>query len=46
VHGTVTPTATFKLESTEGVAVHQVVNVMGRTRSCVASGALPGFKTC
>lgn len=45
-HGTVTPTATFKLVNVKGQAVHQVVNIMGRTRSCTPGGPLPGIKPC
>jgi type IV fimbrial biogenesis protein FimT len=44
--GTVTPTATLKLADREGRAIHQVVNIMGRTRSCSPVGAIPGTKAC
>jgi len=46
VRGTVTPAATLKLVGRAGEAVHQVVNVMGRVRSCSPSGSVPGFKAC
>lgn len=45
VAGTVTPTATVRFVAASGEAVHQVVNVMGRVRSCSPS-ALPGYKPC
>lgn len=45
-HGTVTPTATFKLADPKGRALHQVVNVMGRTRTCSPDGAVHGVKPC
>lgn len=44
--GTVTPTATLKLADSEGRTIHQVVNIMGRTRSCSPQGAIPGIKVC
>lgn len=44
--GTVTPTATFKLADTRGRAIHQVVNVMGRLRTCSPGGLVPGMKAC
>jgi type IV fimbrial biogenesis protein FimT len=46
VKGTVTPTATMKVQGRSGAAIHQVVNVMGRVRSCSPAPALPGYKTC
>lgn len=45
VKGTVTPTATLKLQSPVG-RVHLVVNVMGRIRSCSPDAALPGLPRC
>lgn len=44
--GTVTPTATLKLADSQGRLIHQVVNIMGRTRSCAPSGGIPGIKAC
>jgi type IV fimbrial biogenesis protein FimT len=44
--GTITPTATFKVTDGEGRAIHQVVNIMGRIRSCVPAGALGGLRPC
>lgn len=45
-HGTVTPTATFTVAHRSGKALNVIVNVMGRTRTCVASGALAGHPPC
>ncbi|HSW07910.1 GspH/FimT family pseudopilin [Aquabacterium sp.] len=44
--GTVTPTATLKLADSQGRAVHQIVNIMGRVRSCSPQGASAGIKAC
>jgi type IV fimbrial biogenesis protein FimT len=44
-HGTVTPATTFKLQAATGKTLHQVVNIMGRVRSCSPDNA-PGFKAC
>jgi type IV fimbrial biogenesis protein FimT len=44
-HGTVTPATTFKLQAGTGNALHQVVNIMGRVRSC-SPNIVPGFKAC
>ena len=44
--GTVTPTATIKLADERGRALHQVVNVMGRTRTCSPQGEVAGFAAC
>jgi type IV fimbrial biogenesis protein FimT len=46
VRGTVTPTATFKLVGRGGEAVHELVNVMGRVRTCSPGGVVPGYKAC
>ena len=43
--GTVTPTATIRVRA-KGVAIHQVVNVMGRVRSCSPAPTLPGYRAC
>lgn len=43
--GTVTPTATFVVSDRDGRAVHQIVNVLGRTRSCTPNG-LTGYRHC
>jgi type IV fimbrial biogenesis protein FimT len=36
--GTVTPTATLRVEARDGRAIHQVVNLLGRVRSCSPLG--------
>jgi len=46
LHGTSTPTGTLRLVASSGRAVHHVVNVMGRARSCSPSGAVPGYRPC
>jgi type IV fimbrial biogenesis protein FimT len=45
-HGTVTPTATLKVSAADGRSVHQVINIMGRVRSCTPNGPLGGIKPC
>lgn len=44
--GTVTPTATLWLADARGTAIHQVVNLMGRVRSCSPLGAVSGIRAC
>jgi type IV fimbrial biogenesis protein FimT len=46
VKGTSTPAGTVRFNSADGRAVHQIVNVMGRVRSCSPTPALPGFRAC
>ena len=43
--GTVTPTATLVVSDADGQAIHQVVNIMGRVRSCSPQG-LGGLRRC
>ncbi len=45
LHGTSTPTGTLRLVDDAGRAVHHVVNVMGRVRSCTPTG-VPGWRAC
>jgi len=45
MHGTSTPTGTLRLVDRTGRAVHHVVNVMGRVRSCTPAG-VPGWRAC
>jgi type IV fimbrial biogenesis protein FimT len=45
LHGTSTPTGTLRLVDNGGRAVHHVVNVMGRVRSCTPNG-VPGWRAC
>lgn len=46
LHGTSTPTGTLRLVGQQGRAVHHVINVMGRVRSCSPQGAMPGYRAC
>ena len=46
LHGTSTPTGTLRLIDPRGRAVHHIVNVMGRLRSCTPNGAVPGWPAC
>lgn len=43
--GTVTPTATLRVEGPR-VALRQIINIMGRIRSCSPDGGMPGYKAC
>lgn len=44
--GTVTPTATLRLTARDGRAIHQVVNIMGRVRSCTPAASVGGLRPC
>ena len=44
--GTITPTGTLRGQLRGGQALHQVVNIMGRVRTCSPAGAVPGYPTC
>ena len=44
--GTSTPTATIQLTARSGAVIHQVMNIMGRVRSCSPAPALSGYKRC
>lgn len=44
--GTSTPTATVQLQARSGAAIHQVMNIMGRVRSCSPAPALSGYRKC
>ena len=46
VKGTVSPTATIRVESTNGQALHQVVSIVGRVRSCSPQGRVVGAPAC
>jgi len=46
VKGTSTPAATLQLSTRGGAAIHQVVNILGRVRSCSPSPGLSGYKAC
>lgn len=44
--GTATPAGTLRVTSASGEAVHHVVNLAGRVRSCSPQAAVPGFQAC
>jgi type IV fimbrial biogenesis protein FimT len=44
--GTVSPTGTLKITGPDGLAIHHVVNIMGRVRSCSPGQTMPGYKAC
>ncbi|HET7526083.1 MAG TPA: GspH/FimT family pseudopilin [Burkholderiaceae bacterium] len=46
VKGTVTPTATLRVEGRDGTAIHQIVNLLGRVRSCSPQGRMTGERAC
>lgn len=46
LHGTSSPTGTLRLIGTHDRAIHHVVNLMGRVRSCSPQGAMPGYRAC
>ena len=43
---TVTPTATLRLSTRDGRTIHQVVNIMGRVRSCTPGAGMAGLRAC
>ena len=46
LHGTSTPTGTLRVLGAQGRAVHHVINVMGRVRSCSPLNTQPGYRAC
>jgi type IV fimbrial biogenesis protein FimT len=46
VKGTSSPTATVQLQARNGSAIHQVMNIMGRVRSCSPAPSLSGYRRC
>jgi type IV fimbrial biogenesis protein FimT len=46
VRGTVTPTATVQFRADNGMALNQVVNILGRVRTCSPGGTLSGHPRC
>ncbi len=46
LHGTASPTATLRVSSADGRAIHHIVNVMGRVRSCAGAGNVAGYRSC
>lgn len=45
-HGTSSPAATIRVTGDDGRAIHHVVNIMGRVRSCSPAGAIGGYREC
>ena len=45
-YGTSTPAATLRVIGRDGHAIHHVVNIMGRVRSCSPDGAYAGLRRC
>jgi type IV fimbrial biogenesis protein FimT len=45
-HGTASPAATLRVVGADGRAIHHVVNLMGRVRSCAGQGQVPGYRPC
>ncbi|MEO6410162.1 MAG: GspH/FimT family pseudopilin [Burkholderiaceae bacterium] len=46
VHGTSTPAGTLRVTGAKGRAVHHVVNVMGRVRSCSPLRTMSAYRAC
>ena len=46
LHGTSSPTGTLRLLGTRSRAVHHVINIMGRVRSCSPDATVPGYRAC
>lgn len=45
-YGTVTPAASVRVRIADGTELRQIVNIMGRTRSCTPAPGLPGYPLC
>lgn len=46
VRGTTSPAGTVRLIDREGRAIHHVVNIMGRARSCSPQAGVAGYRPC
>jgi type IV fimbrial biogenesis protein FimT len=46
IDGTSTPAGTVRFTGRDGRALHQVVNILGRVRSCSPAKAISGYKAC
>ena len=46
LYGTASPAATVRLSSAGGRVLQQVVNIMGRVRTCSPAGSMPGYRSC
>jgi type IV fimbrial biogenesis protein FimT len=45
-YGTTTPTGTVQFIGSGGAKIHQIVNIMGRVRSCTPEGSVAGYRPC
>jgi type IV fimbrial biogenesis protein FimT len=45
-YGTSTPAATLRVHGSGGTTLHQVVNMMGRVRTCAPNGDFAGYRAC
>ena len=45
-NGTVSPAGTVRVIAADGRAIHHVVNIVGRVRSCSPGGAVRGMAAC
>jgi type IV fimbrial biogenesis protein FimT len=45
-NGSVSPTATIKVQQADGSEVRHIVNIVGRVRSCSPQGAVKGYPVC
>jgi type IV fimbrial biogenesis protein FimT len=44
--GTSTPTATLRVQAPDGRALHAIVNLTGRVRTCAPGGRVGGYRAC
>ena len=45
-YGTSTPTGTVQILGRSGATIHQIINIMGRVRSCSPAPAIAGYRDC
>ncbi len=46
LHGTCTPAATLRVLGRPGKEIDQIVNILGRVRSCSPNAAVAGYRAC
>jgi len=46
LHGTSSPTATLQMSTADGRSLRDIVNLMGRVRTCSPQGGMPGHPVC
>jgi type IV fimbrial biogenesis protein FimT len=46
LHGTSTPAGTLRVLGANERAIHHVVNIMGRVKSCSPQARVPGYRAC